>query len=382
MAKKQVSRTHLSVHASTLAYIQLDGITPKKQLMAAWFAGSREGAKDVQIYASFLDLNQTLTPLNDAQTKNPWSLPKPILSPQMLAQQSGTRIKKLGNPVLYQSKDGTIHLFVVATGYGGWAASKIYHLTSKAGDDFSFKQILPLSPFLNVSHLVRATPVTLADGGFYLPVYHEMLQKFELILRFDQAGNVIQKIRPNKLKSTLQPSITALSADQCLIVRRHRHSSPMLIQTCHQGGFLWDFPKISNINNDNNSPNVIKFEKHPYLVHNQHKEQSTRYYLWLSKLTHNGDDDNFLIKNKILLDTASDENHEVSYPTTLVLGDNIHIVYTHDRTSIRHIMLNKAFIDTYKSCSQPANIDWQSNAPSNNASVFLSINCQGVHHAN
>lgn len=345
LIQSDVSRTTRSVHASTLAEIKVgDG----RKLMTAWFQGSREGARDVEIYASFLTLQE---PLGTSPTQNLWSAPKSILTPQMLAEQSRTHIKKLGNPVLYQSRDGTIHLFVVATSYAGWAASKIYHLTSTTGEHFDFKQILPLSPFLNVSHLVRVPPVSLADGGFYLPIYHELANKFELILRFNKDGELIAKIRPNALTGLLQPALTPISKDDCVMARRHRHSAPLLIQECHQGGLVWDKPTPTNVNNDNNSLNLVHFNNTNYLIHNQTKDENSRYYLWLSKLTKNNND--FVVQKYLLLDTAN--TGEVSYPTTVTLGNEMHIVYTHDRQSIRHIVVNQSFLDKIGDCELSVN---------------------------
>lgn len=345
--QSDISRTRLSVHASTLAEIK---VGDSRKLMTAWFQGSREGARDVEIYASFLDLNR---PLSLSQPMdNPWSKPKSILTPQMLAKQSRTYIKKLGNPVLYQSQDGTIHLFVVATSYGGWAASKIYHLTSTTGDEFKFKQILPLSPLLNVSHLVRVPPTPLADGGFYLPVYHELTNKFEVLLRFNKDGELIAKIRPNQLTDLLQPTLTPISEQDCLMTRRHRRTSSLLIQECHQGGLVWDKPIASNIKNDNNSLNIVSFNNTNYLIHNEMALKTSRFYLWLSKVNKN--DDGFIVKKQLLLDSTNkrikDSNGEVSYPTTLAVDGNLHVVYTHDRSGIRHIMMNQAFIDSAEKC--------------------------------
>lgn len=343
LIKSDVSRTHLSVHSATLAHIRTHQDT---MLMSAWFAGSREGAKDVQIYASFL-------PLADLQTmpKTPhhlWSEPMVILTPEELAQKSGTRIKKLGNPVLHQTNDGTIHLFVVATSYAGWAASKIYHLTSKDGKSFDFKQILPLSPFLNISHLVRVLPISLSDGGFYLPIYHEMAAKFEVILRFDEAGNLMGKMRPNGLTKTLQPSLAPISSTDCLMARRHRHSQPLLIQECTDGGQKWSTPTPTNVDNDNSSLNVIAINGTPYLIHNQRQADNTRFYLYLSQL--HKQDGRINTTKTLLLDTA--DTGEVSYPTSLMVGEHLHIVYTHDRKSIRHIALNQAFIDEMVACQK------------------------------
>lgn len=330
LTKHTLPSPTLSVHSATLTHLQNE-----HRLMTAWFGGSREGAKDVQIYASWLDLDKP---------NAVWSAPKVIVSRHNLARQSHTYIKKLGNPVLYQTQDGTVHLFVVATSYAGWAASKIYHLTqSKSQDEFVFRQILPLSPLVNVSHLVRTPPVALADGGFYLPVYHELAHKFEVLLRFDNDGNLIQKIRPNHLTQRLQPTLAALNDSDCLMTARNRHSSPILIQKCHQGGLQWDNAIATNLNNDNNSLNIFSFDKDNYLTHNQSKNGNSRYALWLSHLS-----GQFNITPFIELDYS--DQSEVSYPTTLVVGDTVHIVYTYERTAIRHIAINNTFIKNAKAC--------------------------------
>lgn len=323
LTKHTLPSPTLSVHSATLTHLQNE-----HRLMTAWFGGSREGAKDVQIYASWLDLDKP---------NAVWSAPKVIVSPQSLAHQSHTYIKKLGNPVLYQAQNGTVHLFVVATSYAGWAASKIYHLTQAKGkDEFVFRQILPLSPLVNVSHLVRTPPVGLADGGFYLPVYHELAYKFEVLLRFDKNGKLIEKIRPNHLTKRLQPTLVALNDSDCLMTARNRYSSPILIQHCHQGGRQWDTPIATNLDNDNNSLNVVAFADGIYLTHNQSKNTNSRYALWLSKLNES------TISPVVQLDYS--DKGEVSYPTTLVVGDSIHIVYTYNRKAIRHIAFNHAFI--------------------------------------
>lgn len=337
LTKHTLPSPTLSVHSATLTHLQNE-----HRLMTAWFGGSREGAKDVQIYASWLDLDKP---------NAVWSAPKVIVSRHNLARQSHTYIKKLGNPVLYQTQDGTVHLFVVATSYAGWAASKIYHLTqSKSQDEFVFRQILPLSPLVNVSHLVRTPPVGLADGGFYLPVYHELAHKFEVLLRFDKNGKLIEKIRPNHLTQRLQPTLVALNDSDCVMTARNRYSSPILIQHCHQGGRQWDTPIATNLDNDNNSLNVVAFADGIYLTHNQSKNTNSRYALWLSKLNES------TISPVVQLDYS--DTGEVSYPTTLVVGDSIHIVYTYNRKAIRHIAFNHAFIQNANLNSKQSTQQW------------------------
>lgn len=380
LLKSDIANTQNSVHAPTLAYINRQG---KHQLMSAWFEGSREGAKDVKIYASFLDLEQLnhnkplddkLTNSNSQSITRLWSPATVILSPQQLAAQSHTYIKKLGNPVLYQSADGIIHLFVVATSYGGWAASKIYHLTSIDGKDFIFKQVLALSPFLNVSHLIRTVPISLSDGGFYLPIYHELLDKFEIILRFDKNANLIAKIRPNTLTGKLQPAIAPLSPHDCLSASRHSKSENLLIQRCYQGGLQWDKAIETNIKNDNNSLNLIHHNHNTYLIHNQPKNNNSRYYLWLSKIN----SDNLYTTPLFLIDHT--DTGEVSYPSTLMVDNHLHIVYTHDRNAIRHIMINDKLLDNInqQSFSHCITQDKQTKAQSlkTNSQLFNKLVCK------
>lgn len=356
LMQHDVSKTTASVHSATLAYIQN---SQHNQLMAAWFQGSREGARDVQIYASFLNLNQP--------DKAQWTEPKVIVNREILAQQSQIHLKKLGNPVLHQTSDGTIHLFVVGTSYGGWAVSRIFHLTSQTGQDFQFKQVLPLSPLTNISHLVRTPPVALQDGGFYLPIYHELAQKFEVLLRFNQQGELLGKIRPNPLVGALQPAVVATSEQDCISARRHNPAQLLQIQVCHQGGLKWEQPISANLYNYDNALNIIHFNQKNYVIHNQARAEKTRFELWLSELKQQGD--GFLLDKQVLLAQANDA--EVSYPTTLILGDDLHLVYTHDRQSIRHIYLNRALLAQYGNC-------WQQNKAVSIVKSANEIHCQEV----
>lgn len=312
-----------SVHAVSLSRFGED------KMIAAWFAGSREGAKDVEIVA-----NQYSLP---TQT---WAEPYVILNRQQLSQLSKQYIKKLGNPVLWQTQDGVLHLFVVGVSLGGWAGSKIYHLSSTDGKQYHYRQTLPLSPFMNVSHLVRAMPVALADGGFYLPIYHEFAHKFPLLLRFDQQGEFVATIRPQArhLLGTLQPTLTALSTDHCVMTGRNRWASPIWLSACADGGQIWQVPIQLSLSNDNSSLNIINAWQNILLVHNMTKQNNSRYHLALSLL-----DLPSKRSHSVILDSTSD-NKEVSYPASLVVDDMVHIAYTHNRSQIRHIAFNRAWL--------------------------------------
>ncbi len=86
-------------------------------VMAFWFAGTRESAADVHIAAAQFE-----------RATQQWSAARWVVNRQTLSQALGFGVRRLGNPVAWLDTQGRIHLFVVATGLGGWAAGRIVHL--------------------------------------------------------------------------------------------------------------------------------------------------------------------------------------------------------------------------------------------------------------
>ena len=169
---------------------------PNGDLLAFWFAGTKEGSPDVKIWQSVY--HQGL-----------WRLATAVLDPQMIAKANHRYVIKIGNPVIYRAQSGVLNLFVVSVSIGGWSGSTLNHLQS-ADDGLSWSQPerIVISPFFNISTLVRTSAVGLSDGGFYLPVYHEFIRKYPELLRFDADGNFIEQIRISAKNQMLQPSVT------------------------------------------------------------------------------------------------------------------------------------------------------------------------------
>ncbi len=181
------------------------------RLRAFWFSGSREGAADVEIRSAVFDPRR-------AQ----WSAETRVLN-RPLAQQSLWRyVKKLGNPVVERSADGTLHLYVVTVSLGGWAGSSITTLHSNdEGETWSAPQRLVTSPFLNISTLVKGTPFHYADGSIGLPVYHEFIGKFAELLRLDTHGKVLDKQRLSHGRLALQPVVLVRDGQRAQVLMRH-----------------------------------------------------------------------------------------------------------------------------------------------------------------
>ncbi|MCE3047689.1 exo-alpha-sialidase [Helicobacter kayseriensis] len=318
-----------SVHSASIARLS------SGKLIALWFAGSGEGRPDVEIYGSIYNISSNI-----------WEEPKSYLDRKRLIKDSHQFIKKLGNPVIYQSANGDLHLFVVGVSFGGWATSKIYHYISKdEAKSFAYQGVLRLGPLMNISHLVRSSPVGLEDGGFYLPIYHELADKYPLIVRFDQNGKMLYSQKITAHNGQLQPSIVALDSKRCLAVLRNYREKEMYMQNCEDGGMKWDKPITSNVLNESNSIALFKLGQKIFLLHNtrEKSEHESRGTLVLSYL------DEGRWEKVTILDVAQGKREgiksvEVSYPNVFVSGDMVDIVYTNNRTAISHIRLNQKWI--------------------------------------
>ena len=213
-------------------------------LMAFWFSGSREAAPDVQIASAHL-----------VRGSDSWSPARYAVGRQDL----GFGTTRLGNPVSWMDNKGRVHLFVVATGLGGWAAARIVHLRQRDTQSiaqphgFEVQQVLPLSWLWNYSHLVRSTPLPLNDAGMVLPAYFEMGHpSFPVALRLDADGRMRSITRMAQSQQILQPALLPLSETHWLALMRD--GSPQrrirVSQTVDAGAHWLDAPNLDLPNPD------------------------------------------------------------------------------------------------------------------------------------
>lgn len=337
-------------HASNLSLT-------KCGVMVLFFAGSQEGSPDVGIWQSFLDENLT----NHAdrgdfkgnlqncfenadlksQDKNPifsqnFTLVKKILSPKMLSKMSGKFVKKLGNPVAFTDAQGKMHLFVVGVSLGGWATSKIYQLEFDEKNVLKFRRELVLSGFANFSHLVRNPPVLLENGGFILPIYHELATKYALLLEFDKNANLISITRPNALKSQLQPSLIALNSNSALMIfRNHNFSQNTAFMQFYKDN-AWQSPIKTNLKNYDSALALFLWDDRVFLVHNDGIKPRSRLSLYELK---NGEFSRLL---------TLDRGEELSYPSVLVDKNTLFLSYTNDRKFIKLLKIDLNLLERLK----------------------------------
>ena len=229
---------------------------------------------------------------------------------------------------------GRINLFVVATGWGGWAASRVLHLRqSSEGDnlvELSFKpvRVLPLSWLWNTSFLVRNAALELADGGMVLPVHFELGIKYPTALRFEADGGYRGMVRMSQRPYLLQPSVVAHSPLHWLaFMRDQRLQGKIGVAQTTDGGQHWmDLPDLALDNPDASVAALGAGPSQMLLAHNSSIE--SRGTLDLSTST---DGHNWTLVQTLERGSFDDE---FSYPAMAWADGSLWISYTVDRKRI------------------------------------------------
>jgi predicted neuraminidase len=310
-----------AAHASTLLPMPAGHASA---LLAFWFAGTRESAPDVQIAASAFD-----------RASQQWQPARFVVNRQETGGQLGFGLRRLGNPVAWRDVQGRIHLFVVATGLGGWAAGRIMHLRQHgAGQSleqlaFEPMRVLPLSWLWNTSHLVRAMPLPLADGGMVLPVYFELGKKYPVALRFDGLGEFQGLVRMSSQGGQLQPTLLMRSASDWLALLRDNSPARQIraVQTSDGGEHWQELPSPPGLRNPDAAIAALALQPQLMLLaHNPRPD--TRAVLDLS-VSRDG-----LLWQRVLTLAQGEGSSEYSYPALAWADGSLWVSYTDQRQRI------------------------------------------------
>jgi predicted neuraminidase len=309
-----------AAHASTL--LTMPPSHPA-QVFAFWFAGQRESAPDVQIAYAWFD-----------RAAQVWQPARFVVNRQTLGEQLGYGVRRLGNPVAWLDASGRVHLFVVATGLGGWAAGRIVHLRqTELGQSprqlrFEPQRMLPLSWLFNTSHLVRNAPMPLADGGMLLPVYFELGIKYPVALHFGPGGEYKGQIRMSRRDHLLQPSVVATGASTWLAFLRDNSREAKIgrIQSSDAGESWQDLPSLPLVNPDASIALLGLPGGALALVHNPLATGRQRLDLSLSS-----DGVDWQLAHTL---EQGGTQSEFSYPALTLQGDSLWVTYTQQRQRI------------------------------------------------
>ena len=314
-----------SVHSGTITELT-DG-----RLMSGWFAGTREGARDVQILMSYQKPGAA-----------GWSPATVIASREQTARELSRHIAKLGNPILFTDSRGRVWLFYVTVSFGGWSGSSVsMRYSDDGGQSWSSARRLVTSPFLNVSTLIKGSPIECETGHILLPVYHEFLRKFSEVLTISPDGELISKNRLTAVHKAIQPCAVPTDEHSARIFyRQNRHAHKRVLTNTSSdlpsepGGMLVP----TNMPNPDSAISVIRWGDGFLMACNPIEVGRHRLSLATSR-----DGISWQIARDI--ETGAPPN-EFSYPYLMQSSTGeYHLLYTWNRTKIRHIVFNDAWLE-------------------------------------
>lgn len=222
-------------HSATLAEL------PDGTLVAAWYAGSGEGARDVTIQIS------TLGP------DGLWSVPRKIFDRESVADSMQRYVLSLGNPLFLTDEEGRLGLLFVSISAGKWSGSSMNLTWSRdKGATWSAPEKLHLNPLANLSALPRNPPVALIGGGWGVPLYEEFLGRFPemLWIRTEQPVKTAAVSRMDDGMSVFQPTVVPLSADEALaLYRDDSGAARAYVSRSADRGRTWSARRISDLPN-------------------------------------------------------------------------------------------------------------------------------------
>jgi predicted neuraminidase len=309
------------VHVASMA-LSPDGI-----LHCVWYGGSGECRPDVKIYIAHKEPN------------GHWTQPTTIMTKAQAERDLSRPVQALGNALLLANPDGSLRLLFVTISMGKWSGSQLNSCLSKDGGlTWSRAERLTLSPFFNLSELVRNRPLPLQSGGWCVPIYQEFLGKFPELLWFGSDVSY-RKSRIAGGCTTFQPSIVPLGPSNAVaLLRDYSNDRKIFRSLSSDGGASWSHPIPTTLPNPDSGLAGLPIADGQILAafNNSPKNRAD---LSLSVTPDDGQTWSrpFAVERE--------EGASFSYPYLLRIADgSIGMAYTHKGREIRFITFNDAWL--------------------------------------
>ena len=265
-----------------------------------------------------------------------WTTPTDVVERHQAGAALGKGLRRLGNPVAWLDQQQRLHVFVVATGMGGWAAGRVLHLQQARAqrplqaDQLALEVVglLPLSWFWNISHLVRHAPLPLADGGMVLPLYFELGAKYPVFAWFSPSG-VFQGVRRfTARRNILQAAPVAMDGSHWLAYMRTQgpNDQVALLET-RDAGLNWALQDDVPLSNTDSAVAALRLPQGSVVMARNPQEG------YRSQLLghHSPDGRQWSAPQPLVQGEPGSEN---AYPAMAWQDDRLWVSYTHQRQGI------------------------------------------------
>jgi predicted neuraminidase len=297
-----------SCHASTLVELNSPG-----RLMAAWFGGTSEGAKDVKIWSALFD--------GEKWTK-----------PAVLAEEPGF---PCWNPVLFTSATATLFLFYKA---GPNPASWTGYVRRSNDIGKTWSPAAPLTAGLLGP--IKNKPIQLRSGAILAPTSVESHRAWACwVERSEDDCETWQRFGPIQAPGhpygVIQPTLFEVAPNDIVLACRSRGIGFVCQARSKDGGRTWTDAKPSALPNPNSGVDGVRgSDGSLYLVYNH--TGMGRSPLNIARSTDQGE-------SWAKVATLEDQPGEYSYPAVIQGGDGkLHITYTWNRRHIKYVTADPA----------------------------------------
>ncbi|GAA3773822.1 sialidase family protein [Flavobacterium ginsengiterrae] len=298
-------------HASTLVELE------NKTLLAAWFGGKYEGAKDVGIYVS-------------SYKDQEWSTPKELIKPLI---KDGDTLP-CWNPVLFKSKAQNLYLFYkVGKNPREWFGAMI--VSKDDGKTWSESKLLPkgiLGPIRNKP--VETTPGIILCGSSTESIDDNKWRVFIETYNENTDNWTITDINDKKNFDIIQPTFLVHSDKKIQILSRSRHNK-LISSWSEDSGRTWQKTDSINVVNSNSGVDAVTLLDKSFLLVNNPLKMGKDWFNGRNILDVEYSNDG--VNWEKLFDLENQKEGEFSYPAIIQTSDKkIHILYTYDRKFIKH----------------------------------------------
>lgn len=300
-------------HASTL--VQL----PSGKIMAAWFAGSYEGAADVCVW-------------NSIYKKGRWGKPNTIATGVI----NDTLRYPCWNPVLFLTKNNKLLLF-----YKVGPSPQLWWGMMMTSVDEGKTWSAPVRMADGLLGAIKNKPILLPDGTILSPSSIETKTKWSShIEKSTDNGATWQKILIDTTGfDIIQPSILNYGHKKLQLLFRSRQG--YIVQSwSFDDGTTWGPLSNSNIINPNAGIDAVTLANGEQLIVYNPDVPGKDWFNGRNKLAVAVSTDGIHWKDILLLENGQSE--EFSYPAVIQTKDlNVHITYTYNRQNIKHVVIKK-----------------------------------------
>ena len=320
-------------HSATLAEL------PDGTLVAAWYAGSGEGARDVTIQFS------------SRSPDGKWTPPRRIFDREGVSSAMQRFVLSLGNPLLLAGDNGELGLLFVTISAGKWSGSSMNLSWSlDGGASWSVPEKLHLNPLANLSALPRNPPVALVGGGWGVPVYEEFFGRFPemLWLRPHNSVPTAAVSRMDDGMSVFQPSVVPLSKNDALaFYRDDSGAKSVFLSRSENRGRTWSARHQSALPNVDSGVCALRLPDGRLLCVVNDSSDRSRENLRLALSEDGG------VKWRYIATLVEEAGQTFAYPYMILGRDGrVRMLYSARDTRIAYAEFNTAWVDVQSAAAE------------------------------